>query len=90
MEHTHIISLLCKLAKKAGLASHVGNREKRETVRENIVLSDLSGLKNLESLVGYDRVQLSRIEMIDMVWVVRDAKKIAAVFEVENSTDFIH
>ena len=88
-EHTHVISMLCKLAKRTGVASHVGNREKREIVRDQIRLSDVSELKNLECLSAYDHLQLSRIEMIDMVWVARNSDKVAAVFEVENSTDFI-
>ncbi len=88
-EHTHIIELLCKLSKRAGVASHVGNREKGEYVRENVNLCDLSTLKNLDSLTEYGRGQLSRIGMIDMIWVEKAASRIVAAFEVENSTDFI-
>lgn len=88
-EHTHIIALLCKLAKRSGALSHVGNREKRETVRDGVLLSDLSAQKNLECLTEYDHAQLARVEMIDLVWVAGNPKKIAGVFEVENSTDFI-
>jgi len=88
-EHTHVIATLCKLAKKSGVASHVGNREKSESVSDRVRLSDMSELKNLECLSKYDRLKLSRIEMIDMVWVERKSDEVTAVFEVENSTDFI-
>lgn len=87
-EHTHVISQLCSLAKKAKMLSFVGKREQREYVDDTTKLVDIASLSTLDSLLDvYQPEQLSRIEMIDMLWISEN--KIASVFEVENSTDFI-
>lgn len=87
-EHTLVISQLCLLAKKAKMLSFVGKREQREYVDDTTKLVDIASLLTLDNLLDvYQPEQLSRIEMIDMIWVKDN--KIAAVFEVENSTDFI-
>jgi len=87
-EHTRIISLLCKIAKKAGVKSHVGNREKSEVLEGDRKLSEIATLKTLDVLKGYGEDQLSRLGMIDSVWV-DSSRQIVALFEVENSTGFI-
>ena len=87
-EHTHIIYLLCSLAKKAKMLSFVGKREQREYVDDTTKLVNVASLSALDNLLDiYQPEQLSRIEMIDTLWI--NDNKIAAVFEVENSTDFI-
>ena len=70
------------------MLSFVGKREQREYVDDTTKLVDIASLLTLDNLLDvYQPEQLSRIEMIDMIWVKDN--KIAAVFEVENSTDFI-
>lgn len=87
-EHTYIISVLCTLAKKAGFKSFVGKREQREFLDNGKKLSEIADYINLDNiLTEYDDTQMGRIEMIDSVWIENNAIK--AVFEVENSTDFI-
>ena len=87
-EHTHIIYLLCSLAKKAKMLSFVGKREQREYVDDTTKLVNVASLPTLDNLLDiYQPEQLSRIEMVDTLWI--NDNKIAAVFEVENSTDFI-
>ena len=87
-EHTHIIYLLCSLAKKAKMLSFVGKREQREYVDDTTKLVNVASLSALDNLLDiYQPEQLSRIEMVDTLWI--NDNKIAAVFEVENSTDFI-
>lgn len=86
-EHTLVISQLCSLAKKAKMFSFVGKREQHECIDGTLKLVDIASLSALDKLVDvYPPDQLSRIEMIDILWLNDD--KIAAVFEVENSTDF--
>lgn len=87
-EHTLIISQLCSLAKKAKMLSFVGKREQREYLDDTTKLVDVASLSSLDKLLDiYQPDQLSRIEMVDTLWI--NDNKIAAVFEVENSTDFI-
>lgn len=86
--HTHEIMTLCKMARKAHFEPFVGRREQREFVDEKVKLSEFSAYLDLgEVLKGYDEFQLSRIEMIDNVWI--NDGHICAIFEVENSTNFI-
>lgn len=86
--HTHIIEELCYLARKAHFEPFVGRREQSEFVDGQTKLIDLSSYADLDTvLTGYDNYTLSRIEMIDNVWL--SGNKISAVFEVENSTGFI-
>lgn len=87
-EHTAIIECLCFLAKKGNLLSYVGKREKPESVGAGKKLFDIETFHTLDSLSGYGKEELSRISMIDMIWLSK-ANSIEAVFEVENSTDFI-
>lgn len=87
-EHTRIIALLCKIAKRIGMVTHVGNREKSEAIEGSRKLSDVATLASLDDLSGYDIDQLSRLSMIDSLWIDKD-RRIAALFEVENSTGFI-
>lgn len=86
--HTLQIQLLCKMAKKANCESFVGRREQHEYVDKHTKLSELSSYLDLGNVLnGYNEMQLSRIEMIDCVWI-KDGS-ISAIFEVENSTNFI-
>lgn len=86
--HTLEILTLCKMARKAHYEPFVGKREQREYVDDNTKLSESSAYLDLGVVLnGYDEFQLSRIEMIDNVWI--KAGQICAIFEVENSTNFI-
>ncbi len=86
--HTLQIHTLCKMARKAHMEPFVGRREQREYVDEHTKLSDISAYLDLDNVLkGYDELQLSRIEMMDCVWI--NNGQIAAIFEVENSTNFI-
>ena len=86
--HTYNIFTLCKMARKAHCEPFVGRREQREYVDANTKLSALSAYLDLgDVLKNYNDQQLSRIEMMDCVWIKEG--EIAAVFEVENSTNFV-
>lgn len=85
--HTLQIQLLCKMAKKSNCESFVGRREQHEYVDAHTQLSALSSYNDLGSVLsGYNELQLSRIEMMDCVWIKEG--EIVAIFEVENSTNF--
>lgn len=87
-QHTHEISLLWELGKKANLSVFVGKREQPETVDGNKKLSDIADYTSLKNVLQqYNIGQLHRIEMMDVVWIKEE--KIEAIFEVENSTNFI-
>lgn len=86
--HSQMIEELCKMARKAHYDPFVGRREQREFVEGQTRLMDLSRYTDLSNVLpGYDNYTLSRIEMIDNVWL--KGSNIIAVFEVENSTGFI-
>lgn len=86
--HTLQIQALCKMAKKANCEPFVGRREQHEYIDEYTKLSSLSSYQDLGVVLsGYNEMQLSRIEMMDCVWI-KDGR-IVAIFEVENSTNFI-
>jgi hypothetical protein len=86
--HTYNIFTLCKMAQKAQYEPFVGRREQREYIDARTKLAALSSYLDLgDVLNNYSDQQLSRIEMMDCVWI-REGK-IAAVFEVENSTNFV-
>lgn len=86
--HTYNIFNLCKMARKAHFEPFVGRREQHEYVDANTKLSAISAYLDLgDVLKNYNDQQLSRIEMMDCVWIKEG--KIAAVFEVENSTNFV-
>lgn len=86
--HTQQIYALCKMATKAHVEPFVGRREQHEFIDEHTKLSEHSAYLDLGSVLkGYNEIQLSRIEMMDCVWIKNDA--IVAIFEVENSTNFI-
>lgn len=85
--HTQQIYTLCKMAEKAHVNPFVGRREQREYIGEH-KLSEYSSYTDLDQVLhGYDDLQLARIEMMDCVWI-KDGG-IVAIFEVENSTNFI-
>ena len=86
-EHTLIISLLCKMAKKCKVLSYVGKRERSEPFGKG-KLSDIATVCDLSKVTGYNEEQLSRIGMIDSLWIDK-SNNIVAAFEVENSTDFV-
>ena len=86
--HTHQILTLCNMAKKTHLKPYVGRREQHESVDSRTKLADYSAYLDLGGVLeGYDELQLSRIGMMDCVWIKE--KNIEAIFEVENSTNFI-
>lgn len=86
--HTLTITNLCKLAHKAHCEPFVGRREQSEFVDLNTKLSTFSAYLELTSVLkSYTDQQLSRIEMMDCVWI-RDGQ-IVTIFEVENSTNFV-
>jgi len=87
-DHTYLISILCSLAKKLNYKSFVGKREQREFLVNGKKLADIADYTDLDSIIsGYDDNQMGRVEMIDTVWIYEGIIK--AIFEVENSTNFI-
>lgn len=86
--HTQIIYNLCKMARKVQYEPFVGRREQYEYVDSNKKLSAFSEYLDLGDVInGYSNQQLSRIEMMDCVWLQKG--RITAIFEVENSTNFV-
>jgi len=86
-EHTQRIAQLMMLGKKAGFEVFIGRREQSEPIKGKR-LGQFASYNTLKSILdGYNSFQLSRIEMIDCIWV--KGNEISAIFEVENSTDFL-
>ncbi len=88
-EHTAVIYSLHKIATKAKYQTYVGKREQPESTDDGTLLRDIASHKNLKPIQHkYDKMQIKRIEMIDMVWL-SNKSDIVCVFEVENSTGFM-
>jgi len=86
-EHTEVIRKIVSIGKRGKFKTYVGKREQPEFTENGDRLRDLADMTDLtELLPRYATGQIIRVEMIDAVWV--SSKKIAGVFEVENSTDF--
>lgn len=86
-EHTRILALLNYIGKKYGFKTFIGKREQSEKY-ENEILKNLVDFKNLKFLKKqYDKHQLDRLEMIDMLWFEKN--QIRYAIEVENSTKFM-
>ncbi len=86
--HTQMIYTLCKMAQTGFYEPFVGRREQHEYVDSKRKLSSFSVYSELDSVLkGYDDQQLSRIEMMDCVWIKNGI--IEVIFEVENSTNFV-
>lgn len=87
-EHTYQIYKLCKLAKKTHCESYVGRREQSEYVSEGRKLSSYATYQDIgDVLKKEEEMQLRRMGMIDCIWF--KSGQIRAIFEVENSTNFI-
>lgn len=85
-QHTAVIKQLLDLGQKLGFKTYVGKREQPEIYngKELRALSDYSSLTDIN--LDVDRATMSRIAMIDVLWIKNDAIKVA--LEVENSTNF--
>jgi len=83
-QHTEILYKLSLVGKKLGYKVFIGRREQPEPYRGKR-LSDYADYTEL-SFLRLDPHALSRIEMIDMVWL--KGNEIVAALEVENSTNF--
>ena len=87
-KHTEIIARLCHIAKKIDVLSYVGKREQPESLGNGQQLKDIVDYTDLQVLdQEYDELRLERISWIDCLYIDND-KQIAALFEVENSTNF--
>jgi DNA modification methylase len=82
--HTEILYILSEVGHKMGYKVFIGKREQPEPYK-NGKLTDYADFKTLSHL-KFDKEKLSRIEMIDMIWLNGDT--IEYVIEVENSTKF--
>jgi hypothetical protein len=83
-KHTNAIKITIDIGNKIGFSSYVGKREQPEPINGR-KLKDYAAILNLDEL-NLDKNVKQRIEMIDLVWMKNG--NIAAVFEVENSTNF--
>ena len=85
-KHTEILFYLSQIGKKLGFKVFIGKREQPEKYKGK-KLSSYCDVTNLKFLKDYDKKQISRIEMIDMIWLDKE-NKIKYIIEVENSTNF--
>ena len=86
--HNEKIYELIKIGKRIGFSSHVGFRERSEICSTSEKLDHYSLPREFINNLDFDEEKASRIQMIDLIWFSKD-KSIQAIFEVENSTNFI-
>lgn len=84
-KHTDIIQKISLIGKKAGYKIYIGKREQPERFNQDKKLSDFADFIELPK-IGYNNLQKSRLEMVDIIWI-KDNNPVVA-FEVENSTNF--
>lgn len=87
-KHTLYLEKLIKIGKQCGFYNFIGKREQPEQSSRNKKLGELVEYQSIKSLDVCEDAVLKRVEMIDCIWVKKDSGNIAAIFEVENSTDF--
>lgn len=89
-QHSEIIKKLAIIGRSVeDTVVFIGKREQPEDCGEGEKLADFADVTSLNVLKSrYDPEGLSRIEMIDVVWLSKSQKSISCVFEVENTTDF--
>jgi 16S rRNA G966 N2-methylase RsmD len=85
-QHTEILFYLLKIGNKLGYKIFVGRREQPEIYKGN-KLSTYADFSNLNFLKNYNKEKISRIEMIDMIWLDKNMN-IKCAIEVENTTNF--
>jgi len=85
-KHTEILFFLSQIGKKLGYKIFVGKREQPENYKGERLASYMD-FNNLKFLKDYDKTQIARIEMIDMIWLDKNGS-IKYIIEVENSTKF--
>ena len=85
--HSKLIEQLATIGKRAKYLVSIGKREQPELGDVSKILRELSDTA-AEALLRqqYNPVQLSRIQMVDVLWTTPAA--VRAVFEVENTTGF--
>lgn len=86
--HNEKIYELIKIGKRIGFSSHVGFRERSELCSTSERLDHYSLPRAFIKSLQFDEEKISRIQMIDLIWFGKD-NSIQAIFEVENSTNFI-
>lgn len=89
-QHSEIIRKLAIIGKKIDDAIvYIGKREQPEECSEGKRLSDYANVTSLSHLRDrYNSEKISRIEMVDLVWLSKAQGSICCVFEVEHTTGF--
>ncbi len=88
--HNETIRKLAVIGKGiVGNLVYIGKREQPEVTVEMKRLSDYANITSLSYLENaYDAEKISRLEMIDVLWLAKEQPSINCVFEVENTTGF--
>jgi 16S rRNA G966 N2-methylase RsmD/SAM-dependent methyltransferase len=86
--HTEKIFELYKLGAKLGFQSHIGFRERGEICNTGEKLDKYSLPRTYINSYSTDKEKNNRIQMIDIIWFDSN-NSIGAMFEVENSTNFV-
>lgn len=88
-EHTSLLVKISIIGKKAKSIIYMGKREQSEITENGEKLKSYASIENLKTIgAKYSSQQISRIEMIDQIWLSKN-NEIICIFEVENSTGFI-
>lgn len=88
--HSEIIGKMAIIGKRIDdMIVFIGKREQPEICDFGVRLRSYADIIALDQLDHrYNPEKISRIEMIDLLWISKTNKSISCVFEVENTTDF--
>lgn len=87
--HTDVLQQLANIAHKINCKVFIGKREQHEITENGEQLRKSADLSTITSVLPeVEKKQIDRIEMIDQIWI-DESNNILAIFEVENSTNFM-
>jgi hypothetical protein len=88
-QHSDTIADILTIGAKLGVATFVGKREQHEQISGGERLRELANLHSLSNLRTFvEEAGIERLEMVDVVFLPKEADSIFCLWEVENSTKF--
>ena len=86
--HSDTIASILTIGSKMKANCFVGRREQSEQASSGKHLNELADVSDLRGLGDLEEAGVSRLEMVDVIFLSSSRSKILCLWEVENSTNF--